>query len=216
MIKCSNYAAVIFDLDGLVLDTEGTYFEAWQKAASDMGYAPVYPLLQTLSGLQAAEIKKHLLATFGVNFDLPRFTALSSHYWHELVEQQGIAIKPGFEPLIEQLQTKKIPFALATNSPHSNALACLALAGLVDTFDIVIACDHVQNGKPAPDIFLKAAQALCVPIEQCLVLEDSYTGVLSASRAGASIVYIPSTEIDPLATALATCQLESLTHLSQY
>lgn len=216
MTDLPPFSAVIFDLDGLVLDTESTYFAAWQQAATQMGYEGSEPFWQSLSGLHAAAIEQHLHHHFGPLFNYSYFAALSGQCWQELVEQRGISIKTGFHQVLALLKAQKIPFALATNSPLINALECLALAKLPDVFRMITTREQVQQGKPAPDIFLKAAQQLQTPIHQCLVLEDSYAGVLGATRAGAPVIYIPSNPINPEASTLATCQLTSLTQLADW
>jgi beta-phosphoglucomutase len=102
---------------------------------------------------------------------------------------------------------------LATNSPAINAYECLEVAGIKDVFPTIITRDDVQHGKPAPDIFLKAAGLLKVPISQCLVLEDSHAGIVAASRAGAFSVFVPSTEpIDPLTVDLCDVMMVDLAH----
>lgn len=214
MTDLPHFSAVIFDLDGLVLDTESTYFAAWQHAATQMGYEGSEPFWQSLSGLHAAAIEQHLHHHFGPLFNYPYFTALSGQRWQAIVEQQGIVIKAGFLQVLALLEAQKIPFALATNSPLSNARECLALAKLPDVFSLITAREQVEHGKPAPDIFFKTAVQLQTPIHECLVLEDSYAGVLGATRAGAPVIYIPSNPINPAASTLATCQLTSLTQLA--
>ena len=105
----------------------------------------------------------------------------------------------------------QIPYCLATNSLAVNAYECLELAGIKEVFSTIITRDDVQHGKPAPDIFLKAAELLQVPISQCLVLEDSHAGIVAASRAGAFSVFIPSTKpFDPLAVELCNVMMVDL------
>lgn len=214
MLDWPDFTAVIFDLDGLVLDTESTYFAAWQHAATQMGYASTVGFWRSLSGLQATVIEQKLQAHFGTVFDRQHFSTLSGQYWRERVEQDGIAVKSGFHAVLALLKAHQIPFALATNSPLANALECLTLAKLQAVFSRIIAREHAPHGKPAPDIFLTAAAQLQTPIQQCLVLEDSYSGVLAAARAGAPVIYIPSSPINPAASTLATGQLNSLSQLA--
>jgi beta-phosphoglucomutase-like phosphatase (HAD superfamily) len=99
-----------------------------------------------------------------------------------------------------------IPFCLATNSALANAEECLQSSGLAGVFPAIIARDHVESGKPAPDIFLKAAAVLDIPIERCMVLEDSSTGIEAASKAGALPVLVSSAlPVDK--TTILRCQL---------
>lgn len=187
-----QFSAVIFDLDGLVLDTEFTYFLAWKEAGSVMGCEFSDDFCYSLSGLQFQDIEQRLFKHGGADFDLNRFHQLSGEFWRQIVAQQGIPVKKGFFNLLEQLNRQQVPFCLATNSRQINALECLELAGLSQVFSTIISRDQVSQGKPAPDIFLATAQALLTPIAQCLVLEDSAIGIQAAVDAGAISVLVPS------------------------
>jgi beta-phosphoglucomutase-like phosphatase (HAD superfamily) len=191
MHRLIDIAAVIFDMDGLVLDTESTYSIAWQQAASAMGHHLPEPFCLSLSGLHYSDIEPKLAEFCGAGFDLQTFNRLSGDYWRIHVNGHGIKIKHGFTELIELLVKRNLPYCLATNSRQANTLECLELAGIKDIFQLVVTRDHVQNGKPEPDIFLKAAELLGVDIARCLVIEDSHTGIVAASRAGAVTVLIP-------------------------
>jgi len=210
--KLSDFSAVIFDMDGLVLDTETGYLVAWQQAANAMGYELSESFCLSLSGLHYNDIVPKLMASCGVDFDLQAFNRLSAIYWREHVYAHGIKIKHGFTELLEFIIQQQIPYCLATNSRAINAYECLELAGIKEVFSTIITRDDVQHGKPAPDIFLKAAELLRVPISQCVVLEDSHAGILAASRAGAFSVFVPSIEesVDPLAVELCDMMMIDL------
>jgi beta-phosphoglucomutase-like phosphatase (HAD superfamily) len=211
--RLSDFSAVIFDMDGLVLDTEPTYFIAWQQAAKAMGYVLSKAFCLSLSGLHYKEIELKLIAWCGADFNLHVFNHLSGIFWREQVNAHGISIKHGFTELMKFIVQQQIPYCLATNSRAVNAHECLELAGIKDAFSTIITRDDVEQGKPAPDIFLKAAELLQVPISQCLVLEDSYAGIEAASRAGAFSVFIPSTEpVDPMAIELCDLMMINLAH----
>jgi HAD superfamily hydrolase (TIGR01509 family) len=192
MKKLPEFSAIIFDMDGLVLDTESTYIMAWQQAAEIMGYDSSCLSEQILSGLHYSAVVEVLFSCFGANFDLQRFNQLSGQCWRDYVQQHGIQKKSGFDKLLTVIKHWQIPFCLATNSAELNARECLAFAGLEQAFSIIISRDDVKHGKPAPDIFLTAAQRLQQPITQCLVLEDSLVGIQAASAAGAIPLFIPS------------------------
>ena len=186
------FSAIIFDMDGLVLDTESTYCIAWLKASIEMGYEFTEDFCFSMSGLHYQDVEKRLSAHCGADFGLKQFNRLSGKYWHQYVNQQGIPVKKGFFNLLKILNDKGIPFCLATNSGQANALECLKFAGLNDVFSLIITRDQVEKGKPAPDVFLLSAEQLKVPISQCLVLEDSMTGVQAARNADACSIFIPS------------------------
>jgi len=213
MFKLSDFSAVIFDMDGLVLDTETTYFVAWQQAAKAMGYALSESFCLSLSGLHYKDIEPKLMAWCGIDFDLQAFNQLSSILWRKQVNVHGINIKHGFTELLEYIVQQQIPYCLATNSRANNAYECLELAGIKDVFSTIITRDDVQYGKPAPDIFLKAAELLQVPISQCVVLEDSHSGIVAASSAGAFSVFVPSTgSVDPLTVELCDVMMIDLAY----
>ena len=213
MIRLSDFSAVIFDMDGLVLDTEITYFVAWQQAANAMGYALSDSFCLSLSGLHYKDIEPKLMALCGADFNLQAFNRLSGIFWREQVDAHGINTKHGFTQLLEFIVLQQIPYCLATNSRAINAYECLDLAGIKDVFSTIVTRDDVEYGKPEPDIFLKAAELLQVPISQCLVLEDSHAGIVAASRAGALSIFIPSTEpVNPLAVELCDVMMTDLAH----
>ena len=214
MFKLSDFSAVIFDMDGLVLDTEPTYVIAWQQAAKAMGYHLSADFCESLSGLHYQAVTEHLIRYCGVDFNLHRFNELSGHYWYEQVNRDGISIRLGFNELLKTLQQKQIPYCLATNSSAINAKECLAFANIADVFTHIISRDDVLYGKPEPDIFLKAAELLNVPIQQCLVLEDSHAGIVAAKSAGAYTIWIPNTKtIDPVTLSLFNTMINNLTDI---
>ncbi|MGR9013550.1 MAG: HAD family hydrolase [Gammaproteobacteria bacterium] len=211
MLRLADFSAVIFDMDGLVLDTESTYSIAWQQAAISMGYDLSDDFCLSLSGLHYPDIELKLLAYCGAEFDLQTFNRISGDCWRDHVDVHGINIKHGFSELRELLVRRKTPYCLATNSRAVNALECLKLAGLKDVFSIIVSRDHVQHGKPEPDVFLKAAELLQADIGRCLALEDSHAGIVAASRAGAVSVFIPSTaQVDPLTVELCDLMMDDL------
>jgi len=202
-------------MDGLVLDTESAYFIAWQQAANAMGYEFSDDFCLSLSGLHYNDIEPKLIEYCGAEFNLQTFKRLSGDFWRDHVDVHGIKIKHGFSELLALLIRQKIPYCLATNSRAANALECLELAGIKDVFSTIIARDHVQHGKPEPDIFLKAAEVLQVDISRCLVLEDSHAGIAAASRAGAVSVFIPSiAQADPLTVELCDLMVSDLAQLN--
>lgn len=211
MLDLADFSAVIFDMDGLVLDTETTYFSAWQQAAAGLGYTLSDGFCASLSGLNGEAVTQKLLAECGADFELSTFNTAAGMAWRETVRQHGIAVKNGFHELLALIVQQEMPYCLATNSRTINALECLDYAGLTGVFTTIISCDDVPCGKPAPDIFLHAATRLQVPIERCLVLEDSHAGIVAATQAGAFSVFIPSMQpIDSLTAALCDVMLPDL------
>ena len=204
--------AVIFDLDGLVIDSESGYCQAWQQAAAAMGFELDDEFCGQLSGESGAVVINKIANYCGADFDYPMFTELSGQCWQQLVQQQGIAVKTGFRPLLDALQTLGLPYGLATNSHRNNAEYCLQLAGLSGVFEIIVSRDDVSQPKPSPEVFQTAAAQLGLAVERCLVLEDSALGLAAALAAGTPCILVPSGAISAPLAAQA-CQV--MTDLQQ-
>lgn len=210
-MKLTDFSAVIFDMDGLVLDTEITYCFAKQQAGYVLGYEFSEQFWMSMSGLHQKDIEQKLLACCGTDFDLAAFNDTANDIWHDYVVANGINTRHGFFQLLDFIVEQSIPYCLATNSNAVNAVKCLKFAGIQDIFPIIVTRDDVRHGKPEPDIFLTAASKLNVDITRCLVLEDSHTGILAASRAGAYSVLVPSVSpVDPLTLSLCDVMIGDL------
>jgi len=214
MPRISDFSALIFDLDGLVLDTEPSYHAAWRAAIRQMGFSVHEDSVTGLSGMHYKDVEAQLLSWYGLAFDLKKFAEISGSLWRELVEKQGIPVKDGVMDVLEHAEKNALPVCLATNSYSVYASACLAFSGLEHKFPLRVTGDEVKQPKPAPDIYFAAADKLGADIRKCIVFEDSYPGVAAAAAAGACTVYIPSTlPAHTLALDLCHYQLDSLSDL---
>lgn len=213
MSKLPRCAALILDMDGLLLDTEITYAYAWKSAAQSLGYYLHDSFWDSLAGMHYQAVEE-LLGAACTDLDFARFRQLSGDFWRTHVAEYGIALKSGFAELFNALAATALPYCLATNSRTRNADECLSLAGVGDLFPLRLTRDHVRAGKPAPEIFLKAAERLNTGIEQCWVVEDSYTGIVAAKSAGAFAVWIPPPLYDSRAALAADLILPNLKELA--
>jgi HAD superfamily hydrolase (TIGR01509 family) len=212
MTGLPQFSAVILDMDGLVLDTEKTYRMAWQRATTELGYDLSVEFFLSLAGLQYQDVEDLIANNCDQNFPVVEFRALSSKHWHDYVDEYGVDVKPGLFDLLHTLEQSRTRFCLATNSLKANADDCLRLAGIADVFSIMVTRDQVQQGKPAPDIFLRAADLMQQPISECLVVEDSEAGITAAIAAGAIPVLIPENE--QTMTEFNCYQFNNLTELA--
>lgn len=208
-----GFSGVIFDMDGLVLNTEPTYAYAWMQAASAFGAQIDDEFCARLSGCHADEVESAFARAIGQGYDREKFLDLANQKWREHVKCQGIAKMPGFDVLLAVLKKHRIPYALATNSDGYYAKECMHFAGVNGYFDIVVTRDQVKHGKPAADLFIEAAKRLSLKPSSCLVLEDSQTGLLAAKAAG-TIPVLVSNQADKGLKGLANSSFPSLTEVA--
>ena len=185
-----SFKGIILDMDGLAINSEPGFIVAWKKAAQTFGITLDDEMVRTLLGHRSEQIESALKNAIGTNFDGGQFRLLASQFWQDHVEKHGILPMPGLSNLIELLETKGIPFALATNSNRTNTEVCLVRSGLDKRFPIVVTRDHVKSPKPDPDLFLQAACRMGITAKDCLVLEDSDIGLQAAIRAEATAVLV--------------------------
>jgi len=206
--------AVVFDMDGTLLDTEQLAARAWGEAADALGVGFDPALALTLVGRNFADCSRLLRGHFGV--DYPTEALLES--WHAtydgIVAREGVAVKEGVHALLDWLDAASIPRAIATSTRRDRAEAKLAHAALLSRFDAVVGGDEVARGKPAPDIYVVAAARLGIAPERCVALEDSEPGFHSALAAGMIPILVPDLlpPSDAL-LALAPLVLVSLTEV---
>lgn len=181
--------AVIFDMDGLMLDTEPIYKLAWQRAAADLGFDLHDDLYLELIGRTNADGEALLRAAFGPTFAVDAFRQRWAASWYDQIATSGAPMKAGLEDVLRMLDAHRVPKAIATSSNRDDAIH--VLKDLAHQFDVLITGDDVAHGKPAPDIFLLAAHRLGVAPARCLVLEDSEAGITAAHRAGMLTIMIP-------------------------
>jgi len=182
--------AVIFDMDGLMLDTERLAQQAWQRAGAELGYPLPDELYLQAIGRTAAATEVLLRNGFGADFPFPEIYARKQQYYHAALEQP-IPTKPGLFELLALVETLGLPKAVATSTARPLALKKLTAAGLLTHFSVIVCGDEIAHGKPAPDIFLAAATKLAIDPAHCLVLEDSPAGIQAAHAAGMTPIHVP-------------------------
>lgn len=191
MKKSNKYSAAIFDLDGLILDTEKIGQIAWNRAAADLGIELADEVYDKLIGVVIRDGDETLRSAFGTDFPVAQMRRRAEQYFDEYINEHGLETKPGFLELLAFVKKNKLLTAVATSTAKVLAMQMLNVCNLVNKFDVIVCGDEIQNGKPAPDIFLKAAKRLGTAPEQCMVFEDSENGVRAAHTAGMTTILIP-------------------------
>ena len=187
--------AVIFDLDGLLADTEIISLKVYQELLRDFGIPFTEETYsRDYSGHREEENVQRFLDTYDLpwNFDQ---TLAKVYELEAQILAQGVNLKKGAKNLLTYLQKEGVPIALATSSVESRARMILDSNGILSLFDHLVFGKDVKRSKPYPDIFLKACSDLNVLPENCLVLEDSEAGIEAASRAGIPVICIPDLKI---------------------
>ncbi len=183
--------AVLFDMDGLVLDTERLYTRFWQEAAQVLGFPMTKEQALGMRSLNRDAGAAKLKAYFGDSVDYEAVRNKRIELMDAFVEQTGVEVKPGIHELLAYLKAQGYQTAITTSSPMDRTVLYLTAVGLDKSFDRLISGYMVEHGKPEPDIYLYAAEALGVQPSECMVLEDSPAGILAAYRAGCRPVMIP-------------------------
>ena len=190
-----KFDAAIFDLDGLLVDTERLAIAAGYEVLDGMGQPHSAGLFESLVGKDDRTGARIIAAHYGTAFTVEDFGSRWNARFQEKLDA-GIPLRPGAFELLEALAAIGMPRAIATSSRRPSALKKLRLTGLAPHFVTVVSYDCIANPKPAPDPYLEAAQRLGVNPARCIAFEDSDTGAAAAHAAGMTVVQVP----DMLAT----------------
>jgi len=186
-----NYKAVIFDMDGLMFDTERLSCRMWEKAAAEKGYTISDSIFQEIIGSNVIETEKIFKKKYGQDFPYLDLRKIRLHYTDLYLAKEGIPVKEGLYHLLSFLNKKRIKKAVATSTEKARASGIISRAGLSNNFDIIVGGDDVRRSKPEPDIFIETARQLNTAPEKCIVLEDSEKGIHAAIAAHMFPIMIP-------------------------
>jgi HAD superfamily hydrolase (TIGR01509 family) len=213
-MKRKKIEAVVFDMDGVMFDSERIVQYSWDLAGEKLGYGKLgHHIFQTM-GLNVVRREAYFKKCFGDQFPFAQFCDEYRRVFQDYVDENGLPVKLGLYELLETLKEKKIKHAVATSSSHDRTMKNLEGAGLTEEFQAVITGEMVSEAKPSPEIYIKACRMLETRPDSALALEDSYNGIRSAHSAGMTVVMIPDLLMDSSPVdELLDAKLESLSEV---
>ncbi len=203
--------AVLFDMDGTLLDSERVALKAWEYVIDKYNLDMDLTLPIESIGLNYNSMVKLFHDRCGKDFPFEKYWKCAKQFFAEYESTNGIDVKAGFFELSDYLKSVGIKMYVATSTYHDSAIRNLTRAGIWEHFDGAVGGDEITNGKPDPEIFLKAAELSGCEKEECIVVEDSENGVKSAVNAGIKCVFIKDIkDIDPHLKKRAFCECADL------
>ncbi len=181
---------VIFDMDGTLIDTERVSQSSWRRAASDLDITLSSEILHAFVGCSIPNAKEIINAEFGDPDLTERLFEHQAGIFMEAMERD-LELKPGAAEAIAAAKDRGLGVALATSSGREYSINNMTRFGLMDSFDVTVFKEDIENHKPAPDVYLVAAERLGVDPAQCIAVEDSFNGVRAGAAAGMHVVMVP-------------------------
>ncbi|MCI8522560.1 MAG: HAD family phosphatase [Lachnospiraceae bacterium] len=183
--------AVIFDMDGVIFDSERLVLVCWEKVSEKYGIQGIEEVFMPCIGTNAEKTKEVVLDHYGQDFPFEEFRKEASVLFHEDVNRNGLPVKKGVRELLEYLKEREIPTAVASSTRLEVVTGELKQAGLYEYFKAVMGGDQLKRSKPEPDIYLMTCEKLGVNPGQAYAIEDSYNGIRSSYSAGMKPIMVP-------------------------
>ena len=182
--------AALFDMDGLLIDSEAVYIDAYREAANEIGVEISLALCHAMVGVPRRECEEMIQRHFGPDFDVPAFQDCF-HQHVALRMEKGVPVKPGAPELLSFLKDRGLRLGVATSAQRASVERYLGRAGLLDLFDAIATRADIERPKPHPDVYLEAARRLGATPRFCLAFEDSNIGLTAAHAAGMMAFMVP-------------------------
>ncbi len=183
--------SIVFDMDGVLFDTERVCNDVWLQVGEEMNIKDIDVAITKCVGLNSVDTRQFFLKQFGSDFPYEKFRERSSVLFGEIIETEGLPVKPGVFELLNFLQENDYKIALATSTNKGNVMNYLNKAGITNYFQAIVTGDMVEHGKPDPEIYLKACMELGSIPECSIAIEDSPNGLKAAYHAGMKPIMVP-------------------------
>lgn len=211
------YKAVVFDMDGVIFDSERAVMQCWKEVASRHNIPDIEKAILACTGTTMVRTREIMLNLYGADFPYDEYASESSVIFHSRYDGGRLPMKPGVKELLTFLKEHDKKIALASSTRQQVVTDELRDAGIIGYFDRIICGDMVSRSKPAPDIFLKACEELNVSPSDSYAIEDSYNGIRAAHAGGLHPIMVPDLlPADEEMQSLAEIVLPSLTSVMEY
>lgn len=182
---------VVFDMDGVLFDTERLCLNSWNSVAKKQGLEGMEKVFEQCIGLNANDTRTLILDHYGQDFPYDAFREEAGIWFWEYIEQNGLPLKPGVKELLSYLKNAGYRIGLASSTRKESVVSHLKRAEIIDYFSVIVTGDMVEHSKPRPDIYLMACEKLQVKPEDAYAIEDSPNGIRSAALAGMKPIMVP-------------------------
>lgn len=211
------YKAVVFDMDGVIFDSERAVMQCWKEVASRHNIPDIEKAILACTGTTMVRTREIMLNLYGADFPYDEYARESSAIFHSRYDGGRLPMKPGVKELLTFLKEHDKKIALASSTRQHVVTDELRDAGVIEYFDRIICGDMVSRSKPAPDIFLKACEELNISPSDSYAIEDSYNGIRAAHAGGLHPIMVPDLlPADEGMQSLAEIVLPSLTSVMEY
>lgn len=215
-----TYQAVVFDMDGVIFDSERLIIECWKETADKYGIADIERACEACLGVNAVETREIFKNIYGQDFPYDEYKKEMSERYHSLYDGGRLPTKVGVKELLQFLKEQGKKVGLASSTRSVVVKQELTDAGLIEYFDVVVGGDMVSRSKPQPDIFLKACEELGVAPRDAFAIEDSYNGIRAAAAGKLRPIMVPdlmpvTEEMRGLAEEIFDTLLDVKTYLEQ-
>lgn len=190
-MKSEMYNTVVFDMDGVLFDTERLCQDSWLAIADEDGLPDMDKIFPRCIGLNANDSRQIVMGAYGEDFDYEGFRQRASEWFWDYIEKNGLPLKPGTREILAWLKENGWQIGLASSTRRTTVLNHLEQAGISEYFSVVVTGDMVEHSKPRPDIYLMACKELGIEPAQAYAIEDSPNGIRSAHAAGMTPLMVP-------------------------
>ncbi|MBD5486695.1 MAG: HAD family phosphatase [Lachnospiraceae bacterium] len=183
--------AVIFDMDGIIFDSERLILDCWEKVGEKYQIANIREVCIDCTGTNSVKTREIICSYYGEDFAYDKYRKEADELFREYVRTKGMPVKIGVRELLQYLQAEKIPIGLASSTRLAIVEEELRMTGLYDYFQVVMGGDQLKRSKPEPDIYLLTCEKMGIVPECAYAIEDSYNGIRSAYSAGMMPIMVP-------------------------